>query len=223
MMELVNPKDKDYISETVTISRRYHRTLLGEKAIFIHDIESKTSSSVRFPARESASDLVTIFGPESQIHIAAQMLLDHVPFEAEFRAPNSTELADAIQSEEFTALAEQLKRDLSMPSRLLSSSEGWREAVFKLRLNRSNTDFLPTAKERDRDFLINRNANIYAGAVLGRSDSFRVRIPSLCQQADLHGRGGRVERVVSTPLLPPMPLLSRLASTSAGSCCCLDP
>ncbi len=63
MMELVNPKDKDYISETVTISRRYHRTLLGEKAIFIHDIESKTSSSVRFPARESASDLVTIFGP----------------------------------------------------------------------------------------------------------------------------------------------------------------
>lgn len=61
--------------ETVSIARRYHRTLLGEKGIFIHDIESKTSSTVRFPPKETASDVVTIFGPESQIHIAAQMLL----------------------------------------------------------------------------------------------------------------------------------------------------
>ena len=178
VMELVNPKDKDYISETVTISRRYHRTLLGEKAIFIHDIESKTSSSVRFPARESASDLVTIFGPESQIHIAAQMLLDHVPFEAEFRAPNSTELADAIQSAEFTALAEQLKRDLSIAvSPVIEQRRPGGEAVFKLRLNRSNTDFLPTAKDAIEDFLINRNANIYAAPSRARSDSFASAFP----------------------------------------------
>lgn len=178
VMELVNPKDKDYISETVTISRRYHRTLLGEKAIFIHDIESKTSSSVRFPARESASDLVTIFGPESQIHIAAQMLLDHVPFEAEFRAPNSTELAQAIQSAEFTALAEQLKRDLSIAvSPVIEQRRPGGEAVFKLRLNRSNTDFLPTAKDAIEDFLINRNANIYAAPSRNRSDSFASAFP----------------------------------------------
>ncbi|CDS81860.1 KH domain protein [Sporisorium scitamineum] len=178
VMELVNPKDKDYISETVTISRRYHRTLLGEKAIFIHDIESKTSSSVRFPARESASDLVTIFGPESQIHIAAQMLLDHVPFEAEFRAPNSTELADAIQSAEFAALAEQLKRDLSIAvSPVIEQRRPGGEAVFKLRLNRSNTDFLPTAKDAIEDFLINRNANIYAAPSRTRSDSFASAFP----------------------------------------------
>ncbi|KAJ1033946.1 hypothetical protein NDA16_000154 [Ustilago loliicola] len=178
VMELVNPKDKDYISETVTISRRYHRTLLGEKAIFIHDIESKTSSSVRFPARESASDLVTIFGPESQIHIAAQMLLDHVPFEAEFRAPNSTELAQAIQSAEFAALAEQLKRDLSIAvSPVIEQRRPGGEAVFKLRLNRSNTDFLPTAKDAIEDFLINRNANIYAAPSRTRSDSFASAFP----------------------------------------------
>lgn len=178
VMELVNPKDKDYISETVTISRRYHRTLLGEKAIFIHDIESKTSSSVRFPARESASDLVTIFGPESQIHIAAQMLLDHVPFEAEFRAPNSTELGDAIHSAEFAALAEQLKRDLSISvSPVIEQRRPGGEAVFKLRLNRSNTDFLPTAKDAIEDFLINRNANIYAAPSRTRSDSFASAFP----------------------------------------------
>lgn len=92
VMELVNPKvhirpslarlssneviqDKDYVNETVSIPRRYHRTLLGEKAIFIHDIESKTNSRVRFPDKETASDVVTIFGPESQVQIAAAMLL----------------------------------------------------------------------------------------------------------------------------------------------------
>lgn len=82
VMELVSLKDKDFVIETISIPRRYHRTLVGEKSIFIHDIESKTNSAVRFPNKETASDVVSIFGPESQVHIAAQMLLDHVPFEA---------------------------------------------------------------------------------------------------------------------------------------------
>ena len=68
-------QDKDYINETVSIPRRYHRTLLGEKSIFIHDIETKTNSTVRFPDKETASDVVTIYGPESQVQIAAAMLL----------------------------------------------------------------------------------------------------------------------------------------------------
>lgn len=63
------------MNEMVSIPRRYHRTLLGEKAIFIHDIEGKTNSKVRFPDKETASDVVTIFGPESQVQIASQMLL----------------------------------------------------------------------------------------------------------------------------------------------------
>lgn len=59
----------------MSIPRRYHRTLLGEKSIFIHDIETKTNSRVRFPDKETASDVVTIYGPESQVQIAATMLL----------------------------------------------------------------------------------------------------------------------------------------------------
>ena len=71
----MHAQDKDYVNETLSIPRRYHRTLLGEKAIFIHDIETKTNSRVRFPDKETASDVVTIFGPESQVQIAAAMLL----------------------------------------------------------------------------------------------------------------------------------------------------
>ena len=63
------------MTESVSIPRRYHRTLLGEKSIFIKDIETKTNSKVRFPDKESASDAVGIFGPESQVHVAAAMLL----------------------------------------------------------------------------------------------------------------------------------------------------
>lgn len=59
----------------MSIPRKYHRTLLGEKSIFIRDIEAKTNSKVRFPDKETASDLVTVFGPESQVQIAATMLL----------------------------------------------------------------------------------------------------------------------------------------------------
>ena len=72
-------QDKDYINETVSIPRRYHRTLLGEKSIFIHDIEAKTNCNVRFPDKETASDYVTIFGPESQVQIAATMLFVRIP------------------------------------------------------------------------------------------------------------------------------------------------
>ena len=61
--------------EKVPIPRKYHRTLLGEKSIFIHDIESKTNCKFRFPDKESASDIITIFGPESQLNVAVTMLL----------------------------------------------------------------------------------------------------------------------------------------------------
>lgn len=70
-----SPKDKDYIHETVSIPRKYHRTLLGEKSIFIHDIEGKTNSKIYFPDKETASDIVDIFGPENQVHISSAMLL----------------------------------------------------------------------------------------------------------------------------------------------------
>ena len=61
--------------EKVAIPRKYHRILLGDKSIFIHDIENKTNYKFRFPDKETASDVISIFGPESQVHIAATMLL----------------------------------------------------------------------------------------------------------------------------------------------------
>ena len=142
---------------------------------------------IRFPSPESANDLVSIFGPESQIHIAAQMLLDHVPFEAEFRTPNSAELERLLASHEFVALTERVKRDLNInivpalarttASSAVGSASPKGEAIFKLRLNRSNADFLPASKDALEDFLVSRNIDVYETQDRQRSDSFASSFP----------------------------------------------
>ncbi|KAJ7783528.1 cytoplasmic protein [Mycena maculata] len=189
VMELVNPKDKDYINETVSIPRRYHRTLLGEKSIFIHDIETKTNSHVRFPQKETASDIVTIFGPESQIQIAAAMLLDHVPFEADMNVPPSAELSRLCVSPDFNNLVERIKRELQVsvvPNIKMpkvnedSGSETLSEYTFKFRCQRSNSDFLITAREMLEQFLANHNIHLFpspASHVHKRGDSFAEAFP----------------------------------------------
>lgn len=187
VMELVNPKDKDYMNETVSIPRRYHRTLLGEKAIFIHDIEAKTNSQVRFPDKETASDLVTIFGPESQVQIAATMLLDHVPFEADMAVPAHPDLPRICSSPDFAAFAERIKRDFQVSvvpnikaTGTIAGSVSDSECSFKFRCQRSNADFLVTAREMLEQFLLSHNVHVYPSPTSHthkRGDSFAEAFP----------------------------------------------
>ncbi|KAF8078380.1 cytoplasmic protein [Lyophyllum atratum] len=190
VMELVNPKDKDYVNETVSIPRRYHRTLLGEKSIFIHDIETKTNSSMRFPDKETASDIVTIFGPESQVQIAAAMLLDHVPFEADMAVPPSAELPRVLATPDFNNLVERVKRELQVsivpniktpsPANGHAENEAPTDISFKFRCQRSNSDFLITAREMLEQFLLNHNIHVYPSPtahIHKRGDSFADSFP----------------------------------------------
>lgn len=57
-------QDKDYIVESVMIFCRYYRIFLGEKGIFIYDIEIKINFVFRFFYKEIVSDVVIIFGFE---------------------------------------------------------------------------------------------------------------------------------------------------------------
>ncbi|KAF9560214.1 cytoplasmic protein [Agrocybe pediades] len=190
VMELVNPKDKDFVNETVSIPRRYHRTLLGEKSIFIHDIETKTNSRVRFPDKETASDVVTIYGPESQVQIAATMLLDHVPFEADMAVPPSAELPRVCASPEFNAIVEHIKRELQVSISPTfrrggsmngnGGSETPTEYSFKFRCQRSNSDFLITAREMLEQFLQKHNVHVYPSPTAQshkKNDSFAEAFP----------------------------------------------
>lgn len=172
VMELVSPKDKDYTIDSVSIPRRYHRTLLGEKSIFIHDIERKTNSTIRFPNKETASDTVTIFGPESQVHIAVAMLLDHVPFEADLHVPPNAELTRLISSTDFVLFTERMKRDHQIaisPSARFGQGD---EAIFKFRCQRSSIDFLTSVHDALVEFLGSHNIHVYATNAAKRIDSF---------------------------------------------------
>ncbi|EIN13575.1 cytoplasmic protein [Punctularia strigosozonata HHB-11173 SS5] len=190
VMELVNPKDKDFIIETVSIPRRYHRILLGEKSIFIHDIEQKTNSRVRFPDKETASDVVTIFGPESQVQMASAMLLDHVPFEADMAVPPHADLPRLCASPEFAQFVERIKQEfqLVVSPNIKSLSGGMgrdgaespAECSFKFRCQRSNTDFLMSARELLEQFLLDHNVHVYPSPTAHthkRGDSFAEAFP----------------------------------------------
>ncbi|KAI0786027.1 hypothetical protein C8Q75DRAFT_808815 [Abortiporus biennis] len=190
VMELVNPKDKDYINETVTIPRKYHRTLLGEKSIFIHDIEGKTNCKVHFPDKELASDTVTIFGPESQVQIAATMLLDHIPFEADMVVPPQPDLSRICSSPDFAAFTERIKRDFQVvvtpnfkPAQVNGSAataETPGECSFKFRCQRSNSDFLVSTREMLEQYLLGHNIHVYPSATSRthkRGDSFADAFP----------------------------------------------
>ncbi|KAK4057241.1 hypothetical protein OIO90_001738 [Microbotryomycetes sp. JL221] len=200
VMELVAPKDKEYVLETVSIPRRYHRTLLGEKSIFIHDIEAKTNSIVRFPNKELASDMVNIFGPESQVHIAAQMLLDHVPFEAELRLPHSEEMAALTLSAEWVSLIERVKHDLNITILpWVDRSGSGDDTILRFCLNRSNVDFLSPARDLVEEFLVKRDIHLYPGSLRPRSDSYADAFPFfnsklLSTGFDVDRQDGRVDR-----------------------------
>ena len=176
VMELVNPKDKDYTTESILIPRKYHRTLIGEKSIFLHDIESKTGCKVRFPDKELATDSVNIFGPEHQVNIAKTMVLDHVPFEAEYLAPRSNELISAISDTQFvettnsilndlhvTIISPQINTDLqnSSSSSPVEFENNDENLVFKFRCQRSNIDMLGAAKDSIEDYLKGKNVMVY--------------------------------------------------------------
>lgn len=168
VMELVHPKDKNYITEKISIPRQSHRTLLGEKGIFLHDIETKTGTRFYFPSSESGIENIEIFGPETQLQLAIQMILIHVGLESERRLPVSEDLMKAIRSEDF-------KRDVieackNVNVRVVSQGE---EVIIKfsiLGLSSStgggsggvNVEWLRNAKARLEKFLVDRKVQVQA-------------------------------------------------------------
>lgn len=117
-------------------------------------------------------DVVSIYGPESQVHIAAARLLDHVPFEADMTIANYPELAGIVASPEYATFSERIKRDYQVVivPRVPALPAGGRRnssvsststdagadssfASFKFRCQRSNSDLLTTAREALEGFL----------------------------------------------------------------------
>lgn len=101
VMELVNPKDKDFVHHSVSIPKHYHLSLLSDHAKALTELQDATNATIRFPEKESGSDIVWISGPESLIQQATSMLLSLVDEQYVYPVPFSEAMDRVLLKPEF--------------------------------------------------------------------------------------------------------------------------
>lgn len=97
---------------------------------------------------------------------------EHVPFEADLHVPPNQELTRIATSPEFIIFTEKVKRDHQIaivPSAKFGQGD---EAIFKFRCQRSNIDFLGTARDSLEEFLSQNGVQVLPSAPHKRVDSF---------------------------------------------------
>ncbi|KAF9926376.1 hypothetical protein FBU30_004008 [Linnemannia zychae] len=101
VMELVSPKDKDFIYQHLDIPKYQHLNLLSDHAITLREIHDATNATIFFPAKELGRDTVSIYGPESLMQQAVAMLLSVVEEQYIFPVAYSELMASALSLPEF--------------------------------------------------------------------------------------------------------------------------
>ncbi|KAF8945345.1 hypothetical protein BGZ47_002841 [Haplosporangium gracile] len=101
VMELVSPKDKDFIYQHLDIPKHQHLNLLSDHAITLREIHDATNATIFFPARELGRDTVSIYGPDSLMQQAVAMLLSVVEEQYVYPVPYSDSMANALSLSEF--------------------------------------------------------------------------------------------------------------------------
>ncbi|KAG0010158.1 hypothetical protein BGZ80_001742 [Entomortierella chlamydospora] len=101
VMELVNPKDKDFVHHSISIPKQYHLSLLSDHAAALSEIHDATNATVRFPEKETGSDVICISGPECYIQQAISMLLSLVDEQYVYPVPFSEAMDRVLAKPEF--------------------------------------------------------------------------------------------------------------------------
>lgn len=144
VMELVSPRDKDFVVASAIVPRQHQRLLLSDRAAVLHEVERKMRCTVRFCRREAAVDAVLIFGPDSQLDGAVHMILQHIPLDAELHVPRSYEFDTLVESPEFSGAVERIRHDYS--ASISRGSVSGPDAVLRITLPRCNGDALPAIR-----------------------------------------------------------------------------
>ncbi|KAG0246856.1 hypothetical protein BGX31_006920, partial [Mortierella sp. GBA43] len=115
VMELVNARDKDFVTQRLVIPKHQHLPLLSDHAVALKEIHEATNATILFPARELGSDIVTISGPESLIQQAATMLLSMVDERYVFSVKHSMTMSTVLALPEFrTEVVDTIKQTWNM-------------------------------------------------------------------------------------------------------------
>ncbi|KAG2184834.1 hypothetical protein INT43_000747 [Umbelopsis isabellina] len=187
VMELINPRDKDFVTQTLYIPARSHRSVLQQHDHELKEIEQTANAKVHWPDRELSSDKVQVVAPQSQIHLVTQFLNKLVPEEHLITAPDTEELRNLVETTEFKNLVMKIKTDYDFDVTLPSSdeeinvNEGEEETssnkskdldrlsetsrkpvegskyLITLKYTQNNIDSLPHALKEITEFLISKN------------------------------------------------------------------
>ncbi|KAG0262874.1 hypothetical protein BG011_009582 [Mortierella polycephala] len=115
VMELVNPKDKDFVHHSLSIPKDHHLALLSDHASALSELRDATNASVRFPEKETGSDIVWISGPEALIQQATSMLLSMVDEQYVYPVPFSEAMDRVLAKPEFkTDIMDRMKNEWNM-------------------------------------------------------------------------------------------------------------
>ncbi|KAG9325007.1 hypothetical protein KVV02_000516 [Mortierella alpina] len=115
VMELVNPKDKDFVHHSLSIPKHYHISLLADHAKALSELQEATNATIRFPEKETGSDTVWISGPESLIQQATSMLLSMVDEQYVYPVPFSEAMDRVLAKPDFnTEVRDKMKNEWNM-------------------------------------------------------------------------------------------------------------
>ncbi|KAF9899868.1 hypothetical protein EC991_008223 [Linnemannia zychae] len=179
VMELVSPKDKDFIYQHLDIPKHQHLNLLSDHAITLREIHDATNATIFFPARELGRDTVSIYGPDSLMQQAVAMFLSVVEEQYVFPVSFSESMANALSLPEFQKdVVDVIKQDwnitlMSPPidtklANITGLSSGLDSAKTRTSINTDNSG-IAQSEEQDKE-LTGSSTSQEAAAVESHSD-----------------------------------------------------
>ncbi|KAI8981930.1 hypothetical protein BDF20DRAFT_905660 [Mycotypha africana] len=147
VMELIHPKDRDYVIETVPIPFRWHREMIHQyqNSFINEELVKKTNTTVLWPDAELATNDAELLGPEAHMPLAFKMLESILPESYLLHLPYSQCFMDLIQTDLFQdTLVHPLRQDLDVHVEAGATAD--KKAAF-VRLDTTRDKILTTLRD----------------------------------------------------------------------------
>lgn len=118
VMDQVNPDDRDYVTMSTDVARRYHHILFGQKAQKKMDLEKQYRVTITIPWSEYGSEKVAVRGSANDVQSAFKAIKDWIPETYYYRTPKSDELNSFANGSEFAAVVAEVKKSFSLQLRI---------------------------------------------------------------------------------------------------------
>jgi len=131
VMEMVYGQNVGPVTLGLSVPRRFHFWLATTKHHRIADIEQRTGITIKFPAREFGSPVLTLLGIEASAHLAASMIKDLLPVQLDYAIPPSVELKKYLETNDWKDTERRLRNELEV---WVSSRHSDDDGSFVLRM-----------------------------------------------------------------------------------------